>query len=59
LAVDIRYLKPCYVGERLRMHGEITQKLESRRVVVMEVAWESLTQAVTVARARVQVALLA
>ena len=58
LTVDIRYLKPCYLGEHLRLRGEVKQKLDSRRVAVLDVSWDSLMQQLTVARARVQVAML-
>lgn len=58
LTVDIRYLKPSYLGDRIRLTGTIRQKLESRRVVVMDVVYQNLNQATVVGRARVQVAML-
>jgi 3-hydroxybutyryl-CoA dehydratase len=58
LSVDMRYLKPSYLGDRLELEGTVTQKLESRSVVVMNVTYHNRTQGVTTARARVQVAIM-
>ncbi len=58
LSVDMRYLKPCYMGDKVVLRGTISQKLESRRVVVLDVAYENHTQGSTAARGRVQVAIM-
>ena len=58
LAVDIRYLKPCYLGDEIRLQGTIAQKMDSRRVLVMDVIYHNRTQDVIVARARVQAAIM-
>lgn len=58
LTVDMRYLKPSYLGDTIRLTGTIAQKIESRRAVVMDVTYSNCTQGTTVARARVQAALM-
>jgi len=58
LSVDIRYLNPCHVGDRVRVRGEVSQKLESRRALVLMVTWHNLTRDSLAARARVHVSLL-
>jgi acyl dehydratase len=59
LSVDIRYLRPSYVGDRVRLQARVSQKLESRRVVVMDLVYRNETQGTIVARGRVQVAIMA
>ena len=55
LTSDMRYHKPCYLGERLRLKATVTKKIESNRVIVLNVVFDSETQRQVVARARVQV----
>ncbi|MCZ2078812.1 MAG: hypothetical protein LC130_27925 [Bryobacterales bacterium] len=59
LSVDMRYLKPCYMGDKVVLRGTISQKLESRRVVVLDLAYENRTRSYTAARGRVQVVIMA
>jgi acyl dehydratase len=56
LSVDMRYLLPNYVGDRLLLKGKVTQKAESLRAVVMDVAFHNETRGTVTARGRVQAA---
>ncbi|MDQ3666275.1 MAG: hypothetical protein M3410_06685 [Acidobacteriota bacterium] len=58
LTCDIRYLQPCYLGDRLRLKAKITQKLESRRVVVLDVSFYNQNQDYVAARCRVKVGMM-
>lgn len=55
LSSDMRYHKPCYLGERLRLKATVTKKIESKRVIVLNLVFHSETQRQIVARGRVQV----
>jgi 3-hydroxybutyryl-CoA dehydratase len=55
LSVDLRYASPCFLGDELMMLGEVTQRVESQRVVVLTLAIENTTRARTAARGRAQV----
>jgi 3-hydroxybutyryl-CoA dehydratase len=55
LSVELRYLKPCYLGDTLRLQGKIAQKLAASSVVVLHVEYRNLTQGVLAANGRVQV----
>ncbi|MGH9905570.1 MAG: MaoC/PaaZ C-terminal domain-containing protein [Pyrinomonadaceae bacterium] len=58
LACDIRYLKPCYLGDKLRLKAKVTQKLESRRVVVLDISFYNENQDYVTARSRVKVGVI-
>jgi len=55
LSADLRYLLPCYVGQRFRLRGKVVQKSESQRVVVLLVAFRRELDGADVAAGRVQV----
>jgi 3-hydroxybutyryl-CoA dehydratase len=55
LSSDVRYAAPCYMGDRVLLHGTIEQRVEAMDVVVMKLVFENITQNVTAARGRVQV----
>jgi 3-hydroxybutyryl-CoA dehydratase len=59
LSVDIRYLKPCYLNDKLRLKGTINQKLDSKSVVVLHVEYHNVTQGELAANGRVQVKMTA
>lgn len=55
LSADVRYLSPSYLGDQIRLRGEIAQKLDTHRVVVLNVQFTNQTRDVLAASARVQV----
>jgi 3-hydroxybutyryl-CoA dehydratase len=57
LAVDLRYLKPSFLGNKLHLAAEVTQKLDAKRVIVLDVSFQNQTCNTVVARGRVQVML--
>lgn len=59
LSVEIRFLKPCYLGDKLRMRGEVAQKLEAASVVLLHVSYQNLTRGNLAANGRVQVKITA
>jgi len=58
LTCDIRYLKPCYLGDKLRLKAKITQKLETRRVVVLDLSFYNENQNYVAAKCRVTVGVI-
>jgi 3-hydroxybutyryl-CoA dehydratase len=57
LSVDLRYLAPTYLGDDLNVQAVVAQKVESQRVLVLNIIIRNQTQGVVTARGRVQVAL--
>lgn len=57
LSVDLRYLAPTYLGDVLNLRAVVAQKVESQRVLVLNIIIRNQTQGVISARGRVQVAL--
>lgn len=55
LTVDMRYLKPCFVGDRLELEVRVVQKAGSQRVVVSDFRFENRTRGWTAARGRAQI----
>jgi acyl-coenzyme A thioesterase PaaI-like protein len=58
LSVDMRYVRPSYLGDRVRLEGTVIQKVDSRSIVVVDLLYRNLTQNVIVARGRVQTAIM-
>lgn len=56
LSVDLRYLKPSYLNDRLRLLARVIQKVESQRILVINITFHNQTQNLTAARGRIQVA---
>ncbi len=56
LSSDIRYSKPSYFGDAIQLQSTVSQKVESQRVLVLDVIFRNQTQGIVVARGRVQVA---
>ncbi len=57
LAVDLRFLQPSFLGDKLELAAEVTQKLDAKKVIVLDVTFKNLTQNSVVARGRAQVLL--
>ena len=57
LAVDLRFSQPSYLGEVIRLEALVSQTLDARQVVVLDVTLTNLTRNCTAARGRVQVML--
>ncbi|HEY9772502.1 MAG TPA: MaoC/PaaZ C-terminal domain-containing protein [Planktothrix sp.] len=57
LSVDLRYLKPTYVGEEIELRVTVAQKVESLKAIVLKVEFFNITREMTVCNGRVQVAL--
>jgi len=57
LSVDIRYSNPSYLNDRLRLEAELVQKLDARRVVVMDFQFTNRTRDWMAAKGRAQVML--
>jgi 3-hydroxybutyryl-CoA dehydratase len=53
LSADLRYAKPVYLGDRVTLTGEISQRVDSQHVVVLTVVMRARDE--VVARGRVQV----
>ncbi len=56
LSVDLHYVKPSYMGDRLTLRARVAQKVEALRAVVLHVEIHNETRGVLVGRGRVQVA---
>ena len=55
LTVDIRYLAPSFLGDKIEIRAEVEQRVESQRILVLAILFQNETQNQAVARARVQV----
>lgn len=55
LAVDLRFLQPSYLGDKLQLVAETSQKVDAKKVIVLDVVFKNLSQNTIVARGRVQV----
>ena len=55
LAVDLRYAKPCYLGDALRLESVVKQKMDSRQTILLDLTLTNLTRNCLAARGRVQV----
>jgi acyl dehydratase len=54
LSSDLRFSQPAYLGDRIRLEAEVTQKVDSLSLVVLRVTFHNLTQNNTAARGSVQ-----
>jgi acyl dehydratase len=57
LAVDLRFSNASYPGDFIRLSARVTQKLESRKVVVIDLLATNTTRNQVAARGRIQVML--
>src|SRR5262245_24427766 len=44
LSIDMRYVAPSHLGDEILLRAEITQRVESQRVVVLSVVFQNLTR---------------
>jgi acyl dehydratase len=57
LSVNINYLRPSYLGDEIELTARVRQKVETGRVIVLEVKFLNRTSQTIVASGRVQVAI--
>jgi acyl dehydratase len=55
LAVDLRFSQPSYLGDVIRLETVVSQKMDAKKVVVLEAQLFNLTQNHPAARGRIQV----
>jgi 3-hydroxybutyryl-CoA dehydratase len=55
LSVDMRYLRPTYLGTVVRLRSKVAQRVESQRALVLACTFEDAESRAILARARVQV----
>ena len=57
LGVDLRFSQPSYLGDVIRLEATVSQKLDAKQVLVLDITLTNLTQNCTAARGRAQVML--
>jgi 3-hydroxybutyryl-CoA dehydratase len=57
LAVDIRFAKPSYLGDRITLRAIVRQKMDARRVIILDATFTNKNRDYLAARARTQVML--
>jgi len=55
LTVDLRFSNVSYLNDSIRIEAIVSQKMDARRVVVLDLAFSNLTRNWTAARGRAQV----
>jgi acyl dehydratase len=55
LAVDLRFSQPSYLGDRIRLETEVSQKMDAKNIIVMNATLFNLTRQHLAARGRIQV----
>jgi acyl-CoA thioesterase FadM len=55
LSADLRYGRPCHIGDDLTLHAKVAQKVDTQRVVVLTLRIENRTRGTRAATGRVQV----
>jgi 3-hydroxybutyryl-CoA dehydratase len=55
VSVELRFLQPSYLGDTLRLCAKVTQKLDARQVIVLQVTFLNQTRGLTAATGRVLV----
>lgn len=55
LTCDMRFSNPSYLGDKIRMQAVVTQKMDVRRIVVIDVTLTNITREQVAARGRLQV----
>jgi 3-hydroxybutyryl-CoA dehydratase len=55
LSVDMRYLKPSYLGDSIWINSVVSQKMDASKVLVLDLELNNCSQNALAARARVQV----
>jgi 3-hydroxybutyryl-CoA dehydratase len=57
-SVVMEYKAPCYLGDQIVIQAVILQKVESLRIILMQLTLQNLTQEKMAAKAKVQVGFL-
>jgi acyl dehydratase len=55
LSVDLRFLNPSYLGDAIHLEAVVSQKMDARHVVVLDVVLSNTTRNHLAARGRIQV----
>ena len=55
LAVDLRYANPSFLDDVIRLETVVTQKMDSRQIVILDVTLTNATRNYPAARGRIQV----
>ena len=55
LSVDLRFSQPSYLGDVILLESVVSQKMDSRDIVILDVTLTNLTRNLLAARGRVQV----
>ena len=57
LSVDLRFADPSYLGDAIRLEAKVTQKMDARKIVVLDVTLLNTTRNHVAARGRIQIML--
>ena len=55
LSVDMRFANPCYLGDSIQMAVVVNQKLDARKIIVLDATMTNTTRHWLAARGRIQV----
>ena len=55
LAADLRFSKPSYLGDALRLQAKVAQKVDAQQVVVLHVSFLNQTRGHVTAKGRLQI----
>ena len=55
LSVDLRFSQPSFLGDVIRLESVVSQKMDSRDIVILDVTLTNLTRNQLAARGRIQV----
>ena len=55
LSLELRFLHPSFLGDRLRLQAEVAQKLDSQQVVLLHLKFQNETRGYAAATGRVSV----
>jgi 3-hydroxybutyryl-CoA dehydratase len=55
LSVDLRFSNPSYLGDSIHMETVVSQKLDARRIIVLDATLSNITHNSLAARGRIQV----
>ena len=57
LAVEVRFANPCHLGDRIRLDAVVSQKMDAKKILILDATLNNLTQNKPAARSRIQVML--
>ena len=52
---DLRFLNPSHLGDVIRLEAEVTQTMDARKIIVLDVRLWNMTHEQMAARGRIQV----